>query len=207
MDAEVRHIRKYADQYRRLLPSSKILVVKSHSSKSRFLVGCSVLSNTRYPDFFWSNADKKKAGVQPAIDYLDSQAITKREPTSENKSLHLHTFSNGGSVQMTEIAKLLRTRRKAETAPGPTMRHSFPARSIVIDSAPGGNALLPLLSAFTAPIRSRLLKLLAYIPLTFGWAALVAFGALFRKPSPIDRLHKELIDPTLFPSSEHWPVS
>lgn len=139
--------------------------------------------------------------MQPAVEYLDSQEITRRDSSSESKTLHLHTFSNGGSVQMTEIAKILRARRLRQSAPGPSMKHTFPASSIVIDSAPGGNALRPLLSAFTAPIRSKLLKLLAYIPLTFGWAALVAFGVLFRKPSPIDRLHKELVDPTLLPSS------
>lgn len=152
-------------------------------------------------DFFWSNAEKKQAGIKPAVEYLDSQELTKRDASSGEKTLHLHTFSNGGSVQMTEIAKFLRARRLRQSTPGPSMKHSFPAESIVIDSAPGGNALRPLLSAFTAPIRSKLLKLLAYVPLTLGWAALVAFGALFRKPSPIDRLHKELVDSTLFPSS------
>ena len=140
------------------------------------------------------------------MEYLDSQEITKREVSSKEKTLHLHTFSNGGSVQMTEIAKFLRARRLRHFTPGPLLKHSFPAKSIVVDSAPGGNALRPLLSAFTAPIRSRLLKLLAYIPLTFGWAALVAFGALFRKPSPIDRLQKELVDSTLFPSSARFPT-
>ncbi|KAK9897202.1 hypothetical protein P389DRAFT_194830 [Cystobasidium minutum MCA 4210] len=183
MDAEIRHIRKYADQYRKLLSSAKVLVVKSHSN------------------FFWSNSQKKQASVQPAIEYLDSQEITKRDATSNPRTLHLHTFSNGGSVQMTEIAKLLRARRAKHTAPGPSMEHSFPAKSIVIDSAPGGNALRPLLSAFTAPIRSRILKWLTYIPLTLGWLALKAFGTLLRKPSVIDRLHQELVDPTLFPTT------
>lgn len=101
---------------------------------------------------------------------------------------------------MTEIAKILRARRQQQTAPGPTIAHTFPADGIIIDSAPGGNALRPLLSAFTAQIRSRLLKWLAYIPITFSWLALKAIGALFRKPSPVDRLHRELVDSTLFPT-------
>lgn len=160
------------------------------------------MADMAFADFFWSNAEKKQASVQPAIEYLDLQEITKRATTSSPRTLHLHTFSNGGTVQMTEIAKLLRARRARETAPGPSIAHTFPAKSIVIDSAPGGNALRPLLSAFTAPIRSRILKYLTYIPLTLGWLALKAFATLFRKPSVIDRLHQELVDATLFPKSK-----
>lgn len=113
----------------------------------------------------------------------------------------MHTFSNGGAIQLTTLGSMIRKRAEAEAA---ATRSSYvtplPARSIVIDSAPGTTGLRGLLRAFTAGIKSTILKLPIYLVLTLIWAVIRAYTAIVRPPpAHIDKLNLDLYDPTILP--------
>lgn len=160
-------------------------------------IACELKCNFHNLDYFWSSSSTREERVQPAVDLLISLQVGTKT-SSGNHKLHVHAFSNGGSLQMMQIARMLRQRNDQ----GSANFSGLPASSIVIDSAPGGNALAPLLTAFTMPYRSQIVRTLLYIPISLAWALLALSSLVLRRPSPIDVLRQDMLDPTLLPQGK-----
>lgn len=103
---------------------------------------------------------------------------------------------------MTTLANMLRERRQPtfERSKDLLLPHTFPAKTIVVDSAPGSDALSGLLRAFTTGIRSRIIRYAAYAALTAVWSASKIFSFVFpRKLLVIDKLRDDLVNPDVLP--------
>jgi len=98
----------------------------------------------------------------------------------------------GGCFHLTFLSELFRTYPIPAGA-------SRPALAFIFDSLPGDTALLPALEAFTAHIRSLLLRYLIYIPLTALYFILALVNLIFLRKNPIAKIRKELNVPKILP--------
>ena len=98
----------------------------------------------------------------------------------------------GGCFQLTYLSELLRTYPTPAGA-------SRPALAFIFDSLPGDTGLRPTLEAFTAQIRSLLLRYLTYIPLTALYVILVVVSSVYPRINPIAKIRKDLNIPNILP--------
>lgn len=98
----------------------------------------------------------------------------------------------GGCFQLTFLSELLRTYPTPAGA-------SRPALAFIFDSLPGDTSFLPTLEAFTAQIRSLLVRYLIYIPLTTLYVILSVVSLVFPRMNPIAKIRRELNVPDILP--------
>lgn len=193
------HLQKYSAGYRSVFPAANLLLVQSHSSRIG-LLGIT-LHLTGSTDFFWTRNSVNRAALVPAVAYLDSRGITASGRLSGDSKLLLHAFSNGGAAQMNTLGELLKI-RNAKEAQDSLTRHTLPAKTIIIDSAPGGEALPGLITAFSMPLPGWR-KPLRAISVTVFWTILKLYKAIVRPPPIfVDKIRAQLIDPTILPQGK-----
>ncbi|GAA5916646.1 hypothetical protein JCM6882_001570 [Rhodosporidiobolus microsporus] len=195
MDAQLKHTQKYLDAYRQLYPTSAILLIRSNQRD------------------FYSLGNRLARSLAPAVDLLRAHASTgatddARIAGPQSKIL-VHVFSNGGSLTLKELNELLRrpsSSTKSTAADGQPLLASaktpfegVPARAIVFDSCPGHSTLRLTLRAFTAPIKSPLVKYPAMAVFTLLYGVTALWDILLRRPPVLVRLSTYLNTPTLFP--------
>lgn len=130
-----KHIAKYTAAYRRVYPTSPILLLKQDG-----------------PDLMWRPNSWQMENMRPAIDAIS--AVKSRGTTPQ---VLLHVFSNGGAFTACQLADAV----KLNSAKGGTIQ-SLPITALVIDSAPSlpsfskGRVALSqgLPSSLPGPVRS-----------------------------------------------------
>ena len=91
---------------------------------------------------------------------------------------------SGGALQLVELSRMLQASGQTLGMPSTT--------AIIYDSVPGKPELSSALSAFLAPVRSTLVRILMSIPLTIVYYVLVAIAFITRRRSPFERMRSEL---------------
>ncbi|KZP27965.1 hypothetical protein FIBSPDRAFT_780474 [Athelia psychrophila] len=128
----------------------------------------------------------RKASVAPAIDLLKREGMF----GPHAPSLLVHAFSNGGGFQLVELSHMLRDTEIV----GPR-----PPVAIIFDSMPGLMDLRGTFRALTAPVKSKPLKYVIFLPFAFVYYAF-AFVALVTRTVPmIDALRNSLNEERLLP--------
>jgi hypothetical protein len=99
---------------------------------------------------------------------------------------------------MNTLGELLRDRITGARSESLT-RHTLPAQAIIVDSAPGGEALRGLITAFSLPL-PKWRKPLRAISVTFFWSILKLYKAIVRpRPMFVEKIRAQLIDPSILP--------
>ncbi|CAE6436380.1 unnamed protein product [Rhizoctonia solani] len=184
MGAQLPHLYKYTEQYNRLYPSATLIIVRAHAN------------------YFWRNETARKAAVLPVIKLLRDAGIHENT-TAETSGLLVHTFSNGGALNETTLARTI-----ADTLRSTTDIPAIPAQALIYDSLPGVLNIRVTLLAFTAAIRSpafrtiakSLLGILYVLGATWGYLESIVFG---QKEDLVTKLKRELNEPKLLP--QHIP--
>ncbi|GAA5836380.1 hypothetical protein JCM3766R1_003503 [Sporobolomyces carnicolor] len=248
MDAQLRHVEKYLVTYRKLFPTSPILLLQSsqrgfYSTRNRL-----------------ETLDEFKPAIDTILDVeleqerkLQQQQheqrqgstnvddVDQKKKKNKNKML-VHVFSNGGCMSLkwlneelvnarrtqrrqgrenpstgserepaTEKTRLVEpgrvvatsaaageatttARRRLGDEPGRVGLGLSQARAIVFDSCPGKSSLLVTMRAFSAPIRSRWLKLptMGLLAVLHGFISI--YNLIARKKPILDRLSAWLND-------------
>ncbi|KAL4263561.1 hypothetical protein AB1N83_005521 [Pleurotus pulmonarius] len=172
LGANLTHLEKYTRVYR-----------ERHSNAIIFLV-------RSYHNFFWSFEQTITSKLMPLVACLDTLGCIKfpngRPPTLIDPPLPatlspistprilLHSFSNGGSLNVVALAKLL-------SSMGCTpVRH---VSAVIIDSSPGGN-FTTTKRAFSGFVKNPLLKALALVFIHVFYFSLYLRGKLLGHRSP-----------------------
>jgi len=164
MGAAAKHIAKYTVGYRRLFPSARIVLVRN---------------TTR--DFFHNEAAYTKL-LGPAIEVV-------KEHVSAGGQVLVHSFSNGGSNQMTELAKAW---VKCEGSP-------FPMRAQVLDSAPGKGGWRRSHAAMAMELpRAWIWKLIGSACIHLFLGSLFVYDLLAGKENMMTVMRRQLDDPSIF---------
>ncbi|CAE6436425.1 unnamed protein product [Rhizoctonia solani] len=183
MDAQLPHLYKYTEQYNKIYPSATQIIVRIHQS------------------FFWKGEAANRASLFPVIKLLRDAGINEHT-TAEKSGLLVHAFSNGGAFAQTSLARTI-----AKSLPSSATGPALPAQAFVYDSLPGIIDLRITILAFTAQIRSPILRSLAQ--LGFGTVYVLGtvwgrtIGLLLGQEDPFTRLRRELNEPRLLP--QHVP--
>ncbi|KAI0692906.1 hypothetical protein BC835DRAFT_1103150 [Cytidiella melzeri] len=135
--AKLCHVKKYADNFRSLYPTTTIVIVENQASW-----------------FYESQATRvnphDEANLQPVADVLDELV---RAEGAKFRGVLLHVISNGGALQLMTLSKrLAHTNRKFDSP--------FPL-ALVLDSAPDNRSMQAFVTAIVATIQNPALKLLA----------------------------------------------
>ncbi|QRW19637.1 hypothetical protein RhiXN_01043 [Rhizoctonia solani] len=183
MDAQLPHLYKYTEQYNKIYPGATQILVRAHQS------------------FFWKGEAANRASVFPAIKLLRDAGINEHT-AAEKSGLLVHTFSNGGALAQTSLARII-----AKSLPPDATTSALPAQAFIYDSLPGILDLRITILAFTAPIRSPIFRSLAKV--AFGAIYVIGtvwrntIGHLLGQEDAFTRLHRELNEPRLLP--QHVP--
>ncbi|KAF5348619.1 hypothetical protein D9757_014465 [Collybiopsis confluens] len=159
MGAKLPHLLKYTKVYEEMYPHATQILVQSNA------------------EYFWSSDRTRTKNLLPAADVLETYTGTK---SLEPPRILVHSFSNGGGLQMYTFGNLLRSRNQV-------LRPTISA--MVIDSSPGLGSLSQALQAFSAAIPSILLR----IPLQILIAILYTFGEIQHRLFGIQPLFARLI--------------
>ncbi|GAA5911565.1 hypothetical protein JCM5296_007211 [Sporobolomyces johnsonii] len=187
MDAQLQHAEKYVVSYRTLYPFSPVLLLRSSQTA-----------------FYGLSGDFNRA-LAPAVDLIRARSTGTAGPESR---ILVHVFSNGGCMTLKRLNELLAkptpTAGTGEKEPlleseDEQVARRLPARAVVFDSCPGGTSLQITLRAFTAPIRSRWLKLPAMAALTLIYGATKIWNFIRRQHPTLVRLYNYLNTPGALP--------
>lgn len=175
MGGTFRHLSHYAKGYAELYPQAAQVVVLIE------------------PRNFFSRKSTQDKALQPIMDTLGAVGCLPDTQTSTKSSqvkILTHMFSNGGGLQSTRLANLIRRR-----SPG-----SVSARSALVhDSMPGVGNLRTTLRAFAVGVPSlpARLFLYAFLSVMHFLGGIVRF--LFGIPNVIECLRSKIEDPNFLP--------
>ncbi|KAH7330742.1 hypothetical protein B0J17DRAFT_679440 [Rhizoctonia solani] len=113
MDAQLPHLYKYTEQYNKIYPGATQILVRTHQN------------------YFWKGEAAKRASVFPVIKLLRDAGINEHT-AAEKSGLLVHTFSNGGALAQTSLARTI-----AESLPPRVTTPALPAQAFIYDSLPG----------------------------------------------------------------------
>ncbi|CAE6444798.1 unnamed protein product, partial [Rhizoctonia solani] len=88
MDAQLPHLYKYTEQYNKIYPGATQILVRTHQN------------------YFWKGEAAKRASVFPVIKLLRDAGINEHTE-AKNSGLLVHTFSNGGALGQTSLARTI----------------------------------------------------------------------------------------------------
>lgn len=164
MGAAPKHIAKYTVAYRRLFPSARILLIR-----------CELL------DVFRGHLAAQKL-LQPALDVV-------REHVDKGGEMLVHSFSNGGGIQLLQFAKLWRA-----TTGGP-----LSMRAQAIDSAPGkGTWSRSYKAIYVSLPRNLVTRLFGPLLVHFFLLSYFVWRTITFKENGMVTMCRELNDPELF---------
>ncbi|BGP39390.1 hypothetical protein JCM10449v2_003328 [Rhodotorula kratochvilovae] len=172
MGAQLKHVEKYVETYRKLYPTSAILLLRSSEA-----------------DFFRSSTLVR--ALSPAVDVL--RARTSGYTAGPSSGLLVHAFSNGGCLTLKMLNELLRAEGKTDDAqPLVAAAKQLLARAIVLDSCPGLQNFKGTIAAFTAGVKSPFVKVPLVAILTVVFGALRLWDIIKRQPPILSRLSSYL---------------
>ncbi|KWU43284.1 DUF829-domain-containing protein [Rhodotorula sp. JG-1b] len=180
MGAQLKHAEKYVDAYRKLYPTTTVVLVRSN------------------PIDFFRRARFVEA-IQPAADLLRARV---HGPAGPKSDLLVHTLSNGGCLTLQELnEQLLRGREKGVSSPAATVAttRGIPARAFIFDSCPGLSTLKSTIRAFSAGIRNPVVKYPAVAAITVMYGVLRLWSMIRQQPGTLARISAYLNSPTSLP--------
>ncbi|GAA5904719.1 uncharacterized protein JCM6883_003884 [Sporobolomyces salmoneus] len=202
MDAQLKHVEKYLTTYRKLFPNSPILLLQS--SQKGF--------------YSTQNMIETKKAFAPAIEIIRQNQQRHLDEQEKKSGMLVHVFSNGGCMSLkwlnqelgggggggskTTISQneektplLSSSTSTTSTAPAPLEG----TRAVIFDSCPGKSSLLVTMRAFSAPIRSKYLRIpaMGFLAILHGLISL--YNLILRKPPILNRLYSYLNLPTSLP--------
>ncbi|KZV72630.1 hypothetical protein PENSPDRAFT_628472 [Peniophora sp. CONT] len=188
MQANLPHLEKYSSEYARRYPRAMQLIVRCH------------------PSFFVKSKTAQHAALSPAVQFLlregfvgSKDAETSYTPQQPDRAILTHVFSNGGAYVLTVLSTLLTQYRAPQTS-GPI------SSALVLDSTPGKANLSRTMTAFTAQMRSPLLRYPANVVLCLGYILLLAYHRISRSESLVDHFRRTLLSTQFLPwGSKHTP--
>ncbi|KAJ4501266.1 hypothetical protein C8R41DRAFT_806576 [Lentinula lateritia] len=156
MGAKLPHILKYTKVYEDMYPNATQIIVQSE------------------PHFFWSSKRTRMNNLVPVAEVLEAHGCngTRQESPSRDDNpprILVHSFSNGGGLQMYTLGNLLRARLGSSSS---SCRPSSRLSAVVIDSCPGNASFRGAIQAFTAalPKNSPLrIPVIIFITLLYGF--------------------------------------
>ncbi|KAK4047934.1 exocyst subunit [Microbotryomycetes sp. JL201] len=184
MDAQLKHISKYADKYSAMYPGASVMVVQTHQTA------------------FYRSSNALRRNLEPVVAHIKAEYPDARP--DHRSPILVHTFSNGGCFALSAVNELLSKEKAKQTIAssetddliqgqenGVDSPQGVPARAFIFDSCPGTSNLTIMIRAFTAPIRSLWLKLPAsgIVAVAYLIGKLICLQvacALFRKRARAD---------------------
>ncbi|KAJ3899200.1 hypothetical protein F5879DRAFT_977714 [Lentinula edodes] len=153
MGAKLPHIFKYTKVYEDMYPNATQIIVQSE------------------PHFFWSSKRTRMNNLVPVAEVLEAHGCTRQESPRDGNSprILVHSFSNGGGLQMYTLGNLLRARSGSSSS---SRRPSPHVSAVVIDSCPGNASFRGAIQAFTAALpKNSLLRIpvIIFITLLYGF--------------------------------------
>ncbi|KAI1782124.1 hypothetical protein LXA43DRAFT_533144 [Ganoderma leucocontextum] len=173
LGAKMPTLRKYAEAYRKLYPSSAQVIIHADSLR------------------YWKFGSARERAVLPAVHNLKEMGLLSAAPQSPPPRILIHAMSNGGVMSLSDVAAILR-RRNIQSPPGTKC-------AIIFDSTPAPPNLTLTIRAFTAGMRGRLRKLLAGGVLTLVYFLTFVVRTILRRSKPLTREIAGLNDPALLP--------
>ncbi|KAJ7056737.1 hypothetical protein C8F01DRAFT_1154732 [Mycena amicta] len=169
MAARRSHLLKYTETYRTLYPGATIIVLRSHLSF--FFVSRAILAER----------------FHPVIEVLEALGCFEGQ-----QRILTHSFSNGGSLHILALNRLLASKQKVTTP--------IPPSALIIDSSPGGTSIYRIVLALVSPIQNKPIRLLSRLLATIVLSLLyIVLGVLLRRPSAIERMISTLSQRRLLP--------
>ncbi|KAJ7593215.1 hypothetical protein C8J56DRAFT_930579 [Mycena floridula] len=176
MEGKIWSLKKYMTIYNTMYPYATQLLILARGSSA------------------WTSDRKNAEILAPAVDFLRTTA-----PDGSLPDTLIHVFSNGGGFQLLRLSELLTGLGAADNS---VTAASRPLTAMVLDSVPGDAGLGPALVAHTAPIAGVFLKLLATIPLSVLYFAVLGARWLMGKPNPFTALRDGLKASNIFPGMD-----
>ncbi|KAF9500094.1 hypothetical protein BDN71DRAFT_1463354 [Pleurotus eryngii] len=169
LGASLAHIEKYTKVYRERYPNATIFLIMP-------LVAClDTLGCIKFPN------GRPSTLIDPPLPVTLSPLSTPR--------ILLHSFSNGGSLNVVALAKLLSVMGCAP------VRH---VSAVIIDSSPGGN-FTTTKRAFSGFVKNPILKSLALVFIHVFYFSLYVRGKLLGHRSLFQVITDNLVKPNLLP--------
>ncbi|ESK95938.1 indole-diterpene biosynthesis protein [Moniliophthora roreri MCA 2997] len=175
MAAKLAHIHKYTKVYEELYPNSTQILVRSQ------------------PKFFWSRESTRIANLIPVVEVMEalgcipSKKADAANPPSAPRIL-VHSFSNGGAMQLITLANLLSARGITPAS----YSNRKPTSAMVIDSSPAAGTYSSTVKAFTVHIKSPFLRFPMKLFITFLVVIRFIHERVFRARPMFERLRNGL---------------
>lgn len=169
--AQNKHIAKYTNTYRKLFPSSSILLLKNDG-----------------PDLIWKPNAWQMDALKPAISVIQDLQQRKANQSRELRVL-LHVFSNGGSFSACQLADAYRAQSGGRMLPISTM---------LVDSAPSIPSLRVGLTAMSQGFPTYLPKAVKVAGGAVMYSCMYSLGLLGRlagSEGAMSSMRRRLNDP------------
>jgi len=168
MSARLVHVEKYIEGYRRLYPTSHVILIRS-----------------AVPDLLYRPTRTQYRWLTPAINVILTTCST---ADNRRPEILLHIFSNGGCHN---TLNLIRHFQEATSLP-------FPSHVKILDACPGRGTLKESINSVSAslprpPLVRIALSVFLYLLMCVYWLSFAPFGI----PDPIERIRQALNDEVL----------
>ncbi|KAJ7135200.1 hypothetical protein C8R43DRAFT_894364 [Mycena crocata] len=171
MNAQLKHLKKYMDDYSEIYPTTRQLLIRSSGS------------------MFWTRDKFKLEALVPALNIISghSEGSNARPP-----NVLVHIFSNGGGFEFLRFSRLLNGSQQLHR------RERLPRTCFVFDSLPGSDDS-SCVRGFTVGVQNPTLRVFTFVLFTFLYWVLKIFSGVRRTPSLFAALRQDLQDPRLLP--------
>ncbi|KAF8442241.1 hypothetical protein L210DRAFT_3477913 [Boletus edulis BED1] len=181
MGASTRHLQHYSRKYTELYPHATQIIVKCP------------------PSFFWTSARGQQSRLLPVIEALEGLGClpSTENPTHESTRVRprvlIHSFSNGGGLQLTSLGHLLTSKYPFI----PPSEHLVSA--LILDSSPAIGNFRSIGMAFSIAIRNPIIRHLALVFIYLMHAIRLSLQSAFGMDTMGTRYLKALFNPRLLP--------
>jgi len=181
MGALTRHLQNYSRKYAELYPHATQIIVK-----------CA-------PSLFWTSARGQQARLLPVVEALEglnclpSTNDSTQESTRVRTRILVHSFSNGGALQVMSLGRLLTSKYPSI----PPSEHL--ANALILDSSPAIGDFRSIGIAFSIAIQNPLFRFIALPVIYLSHALLLFLHMTFGIETIGIQCLKALLNPRLLP--------
>ncbi|KAE9396383.1 hypothetical protein BT96DRAFT_977503 [Gymnopus androsaceus JB14] len=172
LDGQLNHLQKYVEHLRERFPTSTIVLVRSFSS------------------FYWTSQSQRENLLLPIVEVLKNESRG-----GHYRGTLIDVMSNGGGFQFMTLRKLL---FKLEASKAVFLPSGEAPMALILDSAPGDNALRSAISSMTPA--SPVIRILSIPPVVVVYAVFYIMNAYAGNPPIYSDLRTSLNSPILLPS-------
>jgi hypothetical protein len=181
MGALTRHLEHYSRKYTDLYPHATQIIVKCEAS------------------FFWTSKRGQENRLLPVIETLEglgclsSTNNSTEESTRVRPRILIHSFSNGGGLQLTTLGRLLSSKYPS-ISPSDHLVSAF-----IMDSSPAIGNFRSIGLAFSIAIRNPVVRYIALVLIYIAHAFRLSLQMVFSIETMTTRYVKALLNPRLLP--------